>query len=284
MSIPHILSLGAGVQSSTLAFRAAYGEVTPQLTAAIFADTQAETAAVYQYLDYLEYEIQKAPFPFPVYRVTAGNLTEKALLVHRVQSDGHKLPKGTPYLNKLLPIFGKDSTGKRVAALGRKCTFDFKIRPVIKKVRAIVNPKRGQTTVAVVQWIGISFDEIERMKEPREPWITHRWPLIETKTTRAGCLRWMQDKGFKEPPRSACYYCPFHSDDEWRRIKSDSVSWNKAVAFDTELRRKFREEDKSLGMEVFLHSSCVPLDQVELNEKGDSDRAWINECEGMCGV
>ena len=42
----HVLSLGAGVQSSTLALMAAAGEVTPMPTAAIFADTQAEPARV----------------------------------------------------------------------------------------------------------------------------------------------------------------------------------------------------------------------------------------------
>jgi hypothetical protein len=283
MILPHILSLGAGVQSSTLALRAAYGDVLPNLTAAIFADTQAEPAVVYKWLDYLEAEVAKAPFPYPIYRVTKGNLTEHALKVHHVQSDGCKLPKGTAYLNKLLPIFGLDTaTGKRTAALGRKCTFDFKIRPVLKKLRAIVRPKRGQATPAVVQWIGISADEASRMKDPREPWIAHRWPLVELGMTRADCLAWVKARGFQEPPRSACYYCPFHSDDEWLRVKADPASWEQAIAFDHELRSKFRDVDKSLGMEVYLHESCKPLAEVKFN--GAGDRAWINECEGMCGV
>jgi 3'-phosphoadenosine 5'-phosphosulfate sulfotransferase (PAPS reductase)/FAD synthetase len=63
----HILSLGAGVQSSTLALMAAAGEVTPMPAAAIFADTQDEPASVYRWLDWLEKQL-----PFPVYRVTAG--------------------------------------------------------------------------------------------------------------------------------------------------------------------------------------------------------------------
>ena len=50
----HVLSLGAGVQSSTLALMAAAGEVTPMPDAAIFADTQAEPAGVYRWLDWLE--------------------------------------------------------------------------------------------------------------------------------------------------------------------------------------------------------------------------------------
>lgn len=44
---PHIISLGAGVQSSTLALMAAAGEIAPMPVAAIFADTQDEPASVY---------------------------------------------------------------------------------------------------------------------------------------------------------------------------------------------------------------------------------------------
>ena len=46
----YILSLGAGVQSSTLALMAVRGEIEmPE--AAIFADTGAEPKSVYEYLD-----------------------------------------------------------------------------------------------------------------------------------------------------------------------------------------------------------------------------------------
>ena len=40
----HIISLGAGVQSSTMALMAAHGLITPHPVAAIFADTQDEPA------------------------------------------------------------------------------------------------------------------------------------------------------------------------------------------------------------------------------------------------
>ena len=38
----HIITLGAGVQSSTMALMAAHGEITPMPKCAIFADTQDE--------------------------------------------------------------------------------------------------------------------------------------------------------------------------------------------------------------------------------------------------
>jgi hypothetical protein len=38
----HVISLGAGVQSTTMALMAAHGEITPMPDCAIFADTGAE--------------------------------------------------------------------------------------------------------------------------------------------------------------------------------------------------------------------------------------------------
>jgi len=62
--LPHILSLGAGVQSSTLALLATQGLVKPMPVAAIFADVKAEPAGVYKWLDYLE---KLLPFPVIIF-------------------------------------------------------------------------------------------------------------------------------------------------------------------------------------------------------------------------
>src|SRR5271169_3696832 len=88
MSEPiHILSLGAGVQSSTMALMAACGEITPMPVAAIFADTQDEPQSVYTWLDWLEKQL-----PFPVHRVTRGRLSTRALEM-RTTKDGRKFTK-----------------------------------------------------------------------------------------------------------------------------------------------------------------------------------------------
>ena len=50
----NIISLGAGVQSSTMALMAKHGEIKPMPDCAIFADTQAEPKKVYDWLDWLE--------------------------------------------------------------------------------------------------------------------------------------------------------------------------------------------------------------------------------------
>jgi hypothetical protein len=51
-----ILSLGAGVQSSTLALIIEKGEI-PMVDAGIFADVKGEPQAVYDWLNYLNYKI-----------------------------------------------------------------------------------------------------------------------------------------------------------------------------------------------------------------------------------
>lgn len=65
-----VLSLGAGVQSTTLALMAARGDID-RPDCAIFADTGWEPAAVYRHLAWLETQL-----PFPVYHVSAGNIRE----------------------------------------------------------------------------------------------------------------------------------------------------------------------------------------------------------------
>lgn len=59
-----VLSLGAGVQSTTMALMAAHGEIGPMPDCAIFADTGWEPKSVY---DHLEWLMSPNVLPFPVY-------------------------------------------------------------------------------------------------------------------------------------------------------------------------------------------------------------------------
>jgi 3'-phosphoadenosine 5'-phosphosulfate sulfotransferase (PAPS reductase)/FAD synthetase len=72
-----VLSLGAGVQSTSLLLLAAEGGL-PALDAAIFADTGWEPRAVYEHLDRLEREVAR-PAGIPILRVSSGNIRDDAL-------------------------------------------------------------------------------------------------------------------------------------------------------------------------------------------------------------
>lgn len=275
MSDPiQILSLGAGVQSSTLALMAAKGLVTPMPQCAIFADTQAEPPSVYRWLDWLEKQL-----PFPVHRVTAGSLTERITTTRVNRKTDER------YYSNMIPAFMLNPDGTK-GIVGRSCTSDFKIAPIMKKARQLGAIKRGQKTVGVVQWIGISLDEVSRMKDSRDPWTESRWPLIEMRMNRHDCFRWMEANGYPAPPRSACSYCPFHSDAEWRRLKTqEPEEFAKAVEVERLLQAAMATPGKMVGT-AYLHNSLLPLDQVDFSteEEHGQINMFQNECEGMCGV
>ena len=275
MSEPmHIISLGAGVQSSTMALMAAAGELTPMPVAAIFADTQDEPKSVYDWLDWLEKEL-----PFKVHRVTRGRLSETSLTMKRTK-DGRLFSKTD------IPFFTLNHDGSQGKIVHRGCTRDFKIGPLMKKARNLANIKRGQKTVGVIQWIGISLDEIYRMKPSRDAWAESRWPLVEARFNRHDCLRWMKNHGFPQPPRSACIYCPFHSDAEWKRLKeSEPHEFMKAVVFEKKLQIA-KAASSNFRTTPFLHRSLRPLSEVDLSTEEDNGQQpmFNNECEGMCGV
>lgn len=276
MSDPiHIISLGAGVQSSTMALMAAIGEITPMPKAAIFADTQGEPKIVYDWLDWLEKRL-----PFPVYRVTKGNLEKDCGEVKLSKKSGNY------YLKGIIPAFTLQPDGKK-GLLGRACTMDYKIAALIKKTRELCDWKRGEQRSLVKVWIGISLDEAHRMKPSRETWIEHTWPLIDLKMNRKDCLTWMKLHAFPEPPRSACVFCPFHSDLEWRRLKNYAPEeFQRAVALEKKLQLA-KTKVPALNGIPFLHSSCKPLSEVDFSDnlKGRQQvNLFGNECEGMCGV
>lgn len=273
----NFLSLGAGVQSSTLALMAARGEVGPMPDAAIFADTQAEPASVYTWLDWLEKQL-----PFPVVRVSRGSLTDDQLKI-RQRKDG----KGK-WVRNSIPAFIANADGSK-GIMGRQCTFDYKVQELEKAARKLAAITRCQKEITVTQWIGISYDEMQRMRGARVKWAQHRWPLIERKMRRADCLKWMEANGYPKPPRSACVYCPFHSDAEWRRLRDEEPQeFSRAIEFDHKLRAVKAKTDNMNGI-PFLHPSLKPLDEVDFRTESEKGQHMLwndiqNECAGMCGV
>ena len=261
----HIISLGAGVQSSTMALMAAKGEITPMSVAAIFADTQDEPQSVYTWLDWLEKQL-----PFPVIRVTAGKLSDK--LLKKYWSKKHKR-----WAFYGLPVFLKSDRGHGM--MNRQCTTNFKVNPIQKE---ITRQMRKWGTRKAVQWIGISLDEIVRMKQSRRSNVEHRFPLIDLRMKRHDCLLWMNKHGYPKPPRSACVYCPYHSNQEWLDLTSEEL----VLAVDFEKNLQSAHAEAGMPSIPFLHRSMVPLAKVDFSTDEDRGQQVMfgNECEGMCGV
>lgn len=258
-----VQSMGMGVQSVTISAMACLGDL-PMPDLAVFADPGWESKATYRYA--ATFTAWAKDRGLSIITVKKGNIRADAV---GSQSRSASLP-----LHTLL-------NGER-GMLRRQCTNEYKIQPVIQAVRRHlgVKPKcRVKKSQAVTMWLGISLDEVERMKESREKWITNAWPLIDKRMRRGDCIEYLKSKGIPVPAKSACIGCPFHGNDYWRALKRDSPEeFESACNFDDIMRTR-KAAVKSL---VYLHPSMKPLREVDLTQyQGDM---FANECEGHCGL
>ena len=272
-----VLSLGAGVQSTTLALMIEKGEI-PMVDCAIFADVGAEPKLVYEHLDWLEKQLS-----YPIHRVQWRNLKEDVISASKGE-----------YKTFAAPFFSlNEKTGKR-GMLMRQCTVDYKIKPVTQKIRQLLGYSKGQkvkknTKVDLV--MGISYDELQRMKISTLKYIENQYPLVEKKIRRHKCIEWMENNNYPKPPRSACTFCPYHSNQEWRKIKENKEEWAEVIKLDQSIRKqeqfkKNKDGSNFFDSKLYLHRDCKPIDEVDLRDKDEKTGQYslLDECEGMCGV
>lgn len=277
------ISLGAGAQSSVLALLLSRSDPRlinlgyPKPDIAIFADTRWEPDYVYRHLEWLESQLA-----FPVIKVSAGDL--KANIRSARTVSGHRFVD--------VPLFTMSNDGKK-GMLRRQCTNHYKIAPIYRHVRQLAGGKRGRPfprNRRAEIWLGISMDEIGRMKPSRESWVEHRWPLVDLGMSRHDCVDWFTTEyPDRHLPRSACVICPYRSDQHWIELKrSEPESFEAAVQFDYWLRRSTSNPVRQLlNGRPYLHSARRPLAKV-IEEREtmyvDDVEPFNNECEGLCGV
>lgn len=157
-----------------------------------------------------------------------------------------------------IPIPARMSNG---APGNRACTVDFKIR-VVDKYLAETGGKGADHYVG----LGITVDEIHRARK-HEPervrgFTKHiEYPLIDLGLSRSACQAIVKAAGLPEPPRSACWFCPFHSPAEWTRLRASRPDlFQQAVDLESHINEKrgaTLKKDK-----VWLHPALRPLEQA----------------------
>lgn len=257
-----VLSLGAGVQSTTLALMAAHGEIGPMPDCAIFADTGDEGARTMENVAWLE---SGNVLPFPVVRVSGpGRLSDA--VIDRVSARAVDFQP--------VPFFTARGMGKR------QCTSHYKIEPINRELRRRLGfqPRQRIPAASVEVWIGISIEEVVRAGAAHEVWIANRYPLLERQMTKVDCARWLTAHGYPVPPNSACIYCPF-MDDQARRIQRDEDpdEFRAACHLDASLRAPGRRPE-------FVHRSRKPLGQVDLRTDEEAGQGMLMVCEAGCGL
>lgn len=241
---------------------ATQGLIQPMPLAALFADTHAEAKYTYELLDWLAPRLS-----FPLIRIDSGSLPDQLTTLLRSKT-------GRDYIRASIPAYVPGKKG-RPAALPRRCTTDFKVRPLRRAAR---------TYRATHVWIGISTDEAHRMKPNNARYLTNRWPLIELGMSRDDCKAWLLHEGYPIPERSACIFCPYHNDESWARLKRiEPESFAAAAQIErtyqiTKRRSTIPQDDP------YLHRSRQPLATLTFSTETDQVNLFGNECTGLCGV
>lgn len=155
-----VLALGAGVQSSFLFLASCAGEL-PKLDVAIFADTGYEPVGVYDHLSWLIDMGKQAGIP--VIKCGVGTLRQDS--IDRMTTG----PGGTGSRQSAAPFYIRNPDGSR-GQIRRQCTGSYKIEPMERVIRetllGLQRGQRSQPVPLIEQWIGISFDEVNRCSYP----------------------------------------------------------------------------------------------------------------------
>lgn len=201
-----VIAYGGGVQSTAMVVLAAQGKI--DVKTALFCNTGDDS----EHPDTLDY-VRDVAIPWAAdrgvevleLRHTRRDGTTESIM-ERIKRDGGK--------SMVIPVrIANGMPGRRA------CTMDFKTRVIGKWIK-----EHGATeeSPAFVH-LGISVDEIERAGrggnlDARQ---TRVYPLLDLGLTRQDCKNVIARAGLPVPPKSACFFCPFHSARVWADLRRD---------------------------------------------------------------
>lgn len=262
-----VFSFGGGVQSTAALVLAARGDI--DFKDFLFANVGDES----EHPETMRY-LREVAMPY----ASAHGLTIHEL--HRVKKDGSietLWGRMTREGGRSLPIPVYFKPGGMPG--GRACTQHFKIQVVQRWIKAA-----GATPeTPFAMGIGISTDEWHRAKPAKEPFQVNEYPLIDKMLTRQDCKKLIREAGLPVPPRSACFYCPFHSIATWRELYDNSPDlFQRAVDLEVRLNEGREERGKD---PVYLTNKGLPLNKVVTGEHQGQLSMLVEEPDGgySCG-
>lgn len=269
-----VISYGGGVQSTALLVLAATGVLKERLGLTIDAALFSNVGDDSEHPNTLRY-VREVARPF----CERSNLTLHEL--SRITRDGqHRTLYGDLMgSRRSIDIPVRMENG---APGNRNCTQTYKIAVIGKWLKANGASPENKANVA----IGISTDEIHRVNRKRaQDYENPLYPLIELNLDRAACQKIIADARLPVPPKSACWFCPFHRPQAWseRRRDEPELFWRAA-----DLERTLRERSVALGRNpVYLTGLGRPIEdaipEAQDTLPGMGSNADFDTCdEGYC--
>ncbi|UNZ21937.1 phosphoadenosine phosphosulfate reductase [Streptomyces sp. 891-h] len=256
------ISYGGGVQSTALLVLAAQRRIDFPLFLMANVGDDSENPATLRYVE--EYA---RPF-------AAEHGVELAVL-DRVKRDGTVetlLGRLTREGSRSLPIPVRMSNG---APGTRSCTADFKIKVIARELKRRGASEDDPATIG----IGISVDEIHRANNRRtEPHERIEYPLLDLGLRRIDCARIIAEARLPVPPKSSCWFCPFHRPETWHDQRRDEPELFEKSC---QLEELLNERRDVLGKDhVFLTRFGRPL--REAIPEGVDVLPMFDEADGAC--
>ena len=229
-----VISYGGGVQSTAMIVLAIQGRI-PDVDAALFSNVGDDT----EHPDTIHF-VRNIMIPwaaergFSVQELTPIRRGEPTTIWNEMMRPDSK--------RDMIPVFGEQGNPLR-----RVCTVDFKVKTIHRWLKANGATKENP---AYVQ-LGISTDEIQRANNKQTyPYEIKQFPLLDLGMNRTDCMQVIRDAGLPVPPKSSCFFCPFHSELTWSELRRDHPDlFDKAQQLEDHLQK--RKEESGLR-QVFL--------------------------------
>jgi len=241
-----VISYGGGVQSTALIVLAVQGRIGA-VDAALFANVGDDS----EHPSTLRY-VREVAVPWAAERGLS------VMELQRTMRDGSRRTlwqeitrQGSRAIK--IPVRMSD-TG---APGNRSCTFDYKIAVVAKWLKEHGVTKTNPADVM----IGISTDEYHRANNKKSlPHETAVYPLLDLNLDRTDCMKVIADAGLPVPPKSSCFFCPFHRLQTWREMRRDEpeLFW-KSVELERHINKVRSDLDRD---PVYLTDRKMPLDEA----------------------
>ena len=153
----------------------------------------------------------------------------------------------------------------------RHCTVDYKIKVLDKWQR---EHGASEDNPAIVG-LGISVDEMQRMRTSQEAERVIVYPLVEMRLTRGDCAGIIRAAGLPVPPKSSCWFCPYRTRTEWQRMRHEEPElFGKAIEMERSMSRRMEAQGEG---KVTMHSKGM-LSQIT----DDTVQLPLGEPEDSC--
>lgn len=230
-----VFSYGGGVQSTAALVLAIQGQIDYPLFVFCNVGNDSENPATIEYVE----QIAK-PYAL-AHHIEFVELARSQTLYAKLTKPGSR--------SVGIPVRMSNGAPGR-----RPCTVDYKIKLAARYIKSRGATAANPATVG----LGISLDEFQRARNDSGiAWEKLAYPLLDLRLSRADCLQIIEKAGLPTPPKSSCWFCPYHTMRVWQDMRNQQPELFERAC---KLEALLNERRKELGKDnIWLSGKLRPL-------------------------